>query len=241
MATKNSKPMQKSAPTQKPTTKTSEKKITIYGIQSPHVARVRAALFIKGLPFQHVSVNLRNRSPEFIKLAPHGKIPVLQDTDGTVVGDSFFIIKYLDEKYPNTPRVVPNTPEGTVMLGKTNDIITTLMNRIEPLYVEKFNMAEGLVKNGMSQRAIVYSKQQKEDLKKEVKQKLETLDKIRNGKKYFTGSLSYVDIALLSLLSTLQWFEISIDPLTGWMNDRMKEKPLQQMFAPQTEKGIKEI
>ena len=215
--------------------------ITVYGIQSPHVARVRAALMIKGLPFQHVSVNLRNRSPEFQKLAPHGKIPVLEDTDGTVVCDSFFIIKYLDEKYPKTPRLVPNTPDGTVMLGKTMDLITTLMGRMDALYVEKFGMAEILVKNGMSQRAFVYTKQQKEDLKKEIRFKLEILDKIRAGKKYYTGTISFIDIALVSVLSTIQWFDMSIEPLAGWMKDRMKEKPLNHMFASQEEKGVREI
>lgn len=218
-----------------------DKKIIVYGIQSPHVARVRAALLYKKLPFQHVSVNLRERSETFQKIAPHGKIPVLQDTDGTIVCDSFFIIKYLDEKYPQTQKLVPNTPEGTVILGQTNDIITTLMNRVEPLYVEKFNMTENMNKNSMSQRAIVYTQKQKEDLKKEVHQKLEILNKILAGKKYFTEKLSYIEISLISVLSTLQWFEIPITPLEKWMSERMSEHPFTEMFAPQTEKGIKEI
>jgi len=75
--------------------------ITVYGIHSPHVYRLRATLIFKGLKFQHVSVNLSKRSQEFIDLSPVGKIPVLKDEDGTVVMSSMDlnVFGYADTEY----------------------------------------------------------------------------------------------------------------------------------------------
>jgi len=84
--------------------------ITIYGMQSPHVARVRAALLQKGLEFQHVSVNI-GKSEEFNKITPVGKIPVMEDSDGTVIWDSLNIIDYLDKKYPSTYQMFDRNPQ----------------------------------------------------------------------------------------------------------------------------------
>ncbi|WP_136066576.1 maleylacetoacetate isomerase [Modicisalibacter radicis] len=74
--------------------------------------RVRAALNLKGLDYEHVSYTLRqgeHRSPAFLSLNPQGLVPALQLGDGTVLAQSLAIIEYLDEAYPE-PALLPATP-----------------------------------------------------------------------------------------------------------------------------------
>jgi glutathione S-transferase len=56
-----------------------------------------------GVDFEAVTVNLRageHRQPEFLKLNPAGKVPVLVDED-LVLTESVAIVLYLAEKYPD--------------------------------------------------------------------------------------------------------------------------------------------
>ncbi|KAB1202203.1 Glutathione S-transferase zeta class, partial [Morella rubra] len=64
--------------------------------------RVRIALNLKGLNYEYRAVNLlkgEQFSAEFTKLNPLGYVPVLMDGD-IILADSFAIIMYLEEKYP---------------------------------------------------------------------------------------------------------------------------------------------
>ncbi|XP_031096490.1 glutathione S-transferase zeta class-like isoform X2 [Ipomoea triloba] len=67
--------------------------------------RVQIALNLKGLDFNYKAVDLVNGeqlSPEFLKLNPMGYVPTLVDGD-IVISDSFAILMYLEEKYPQHP------------------------------------------------------------------------------------------------------------------------------------------
>lgn len=62
--------------------------------------KVRFAAHAIGLKFDYVKVDLRageNRKPEFLKLHPAGKIPVIDD-DGFILFESNAIIRYLADK-----------------------------------------------------------------------------------------------------------------------------------------------
>ncbi|KAL7203680.1 hypothetical protein ACSBR2_016861 [Camellia fascicularis] len=64
--------------------------------------RVLFALNLKGLPYEYRAVDLvkgEQFTPEFEKLNPLHFVPVLVDGD-LVVSDSFAILLYLEEKYP---------------------------------------------------------------------------------------------------------------------------------------------
>jgi glutathione S-transferase len=63
--------------------------------------RVRWTLQEMGVPFEVVTVNMfanENRSPEFLKINPAGKLPALVDGD-IVLTESVAIVLYLAEKY----------------------------------------------------------------------------------------------------------------------------------------------
>lgn len=67
--------------------------------------RVRIALNLKGLPYEYKAVNLSQGeqfSEEFTKLNPLQLVPTLVDGD-TIISDSFAILLYLDDKYPEHP------------------------------------------------------------------------------------------------------------------------------------------
>ena len=65
----------------------------------PFCARVRIALAEKGLAFDRVEINLRNRPSWLRDLNPAGKVPVFDD-DGFVLPESAVIMEYLEERYP---------------------------------------------------------------------------------------------------------------------------------------------
>src|SRR5215472_8916520 len=63
-----------------------------------------------GVEFEAVTVNLvagEHRRPEFLKINPAGKLPVLVDGD-TVLTESIAIVTYLAEKYPEK-KLIPIT------------------------------------------------------------------------------------------------------------------------------------
>ncbi|CAA0819583.1 Glutathione S-transferase Z1 [Striga hermonthica] len=67
--------------------------------------RVQIALNLKRLDYEYIAVNFLNgeqKAPEFLKLNPLGCVPVLVDGD-VLVADSFAILLYLEEKYPQRP------------------------------------------------------------------------------------------------------------------------------------------
>lgn len=74
--------------------------------------RVRAALNLKGLDYDHVSYTLRqgeHRSPAFLEFNPQGLVPALQLEDANVLSQSLAIIEYLEEAHPE-PALLPTMP-----------------------------------------------------------------------------------------------------------------------------------
>lgn len=71
----------------------------------PFGQKVRIVLAEKALSYELVQVDLaqgEQRRPEFLRLNPFGRVPVLVDEDTTVY-DSTIIIEYLDDEYPEPP------------------------------------------------------------------------------------------------------------------------------------------
>ena len=70
---------------------------------SPYAARVRVAVHAKNLPVEIVTPPSDWRtSPEFKKLNPLVRVPVLVLDDGTALAESGVIVEYLEDAYPET-------------------------------------------------------------------------------------------------------------------------------------------
>ena len=84
--------------------------ITLYdAVPSSNSDRTKIALHEKGLAYNRITLDLAKKDqkrPEFLKLNPYGKVPVIDDA-----GRSFgpIINEYLDEQYPNPP-LMPKDP-----------------------------------------------------------------------------------------------------------------------------------
>lgn len=80
--------------------------------------RVRWTLQELGVDFEPIRVNLlagEHRRPEFLKINPAGKIPVLVDGD-LVLTESVAIVLYLADKYPNKG-LIPTDGVGAAALA----------------------------------------------------------------------------------------------------------------------------
>lgn len=84
----------------------------LYGYwRSSAAYRVRIALALKGLSWETMVVDLvrgDQRSPDFARLNPNARVPVLVEGD-TVLTQSLAIIEYLDELHPEPP-LLPRQP-----------------------------------------------------------------------------------------------------------------------------------
>lgn len=69
----------------------------------PFCARARIALAEKGLEYERVEVDLKDRPQWVVDLnPPEGRVPVL-DIDGFILPESDVIMTYLEEAYPDRP------------------------------------------------------------------------------------------------------------------------------------------
>lgn len=74
---------------------------------SPFAARVRIAIYAKGLPIDVIPPPAGWReSPHFRDLSPTGRIPVLLDERGPI-WESAVLLDYLEERFPETPPLMP--------------------------------------------------------------------------------------------------------------------------------------
>lgn len=94
--------------------------------------RVRIALNLKGLACERVSVHLRKgeqRADAFLALNPQGMVPALLDGDALLT-QSPAILEYLDEAYPDTPRLLP---DGAVDRARVRALAAAVACDIHPL------------------------------------------------------------------------------------------------------------
>jgi len=74
---------------------------------SPFAARVRIAIYAKGLPIELVPPPAGWRdSRHFQDLSPTGRIPVLLDERGPI-WESAVLLEYLEERFPDAPSLMP--------------------------------------------------------------------------------------------------------------------------------------
>ncbi|GAA0145424.1 isomerase [Lithospermum erythrorhizon] len=116
------------------------KKFILYSYwQSSCSWRVRFALNLKGLSYEYRAVNLSKGeqfAPEFEKLNPLKYVPVLVDGD-VVVSDSYSILLYLEEKYPEKP-LLPVDPQLRAINLQAASIVSSSIQPLIMLSVLKY-------------------------------------------------------------------------------------------------------
>ncbi|KAK9013831.1 hypothetical protein V6N11_041824 [Hibiscus sabdariffa] len=109
-------------------------KLVLYSYwQSSCSWRVRFALNLKGISYEYKAVNLlkgEQFAPEFEKLNPLHFVPALVDGD-VVISDSYAILMYLEEKYPQAP-LLPADPQHKALNLQVASIVSS---SIQPLHM----------------------------------------------------------------------------------------------------------
>ncbi len=82
---------------------------------APNPRRVRIFLAEKGVTdIDYIEVDLQkgeNLTPEFKKLSPLTKVPVLELDDGTSICETVAICRYFEEAFPDTPKLMGETAQ----------------------------------------------------------------------------------------------------------------------------------
>ncbi len=96
--------------------------IILYGSSgSPFVSRVRMQAYAKDLPLELRPAALG--TPEFKRLNPLGKMPVLEH-DGLLVAESAVIAEYIEDAFP-TPSLLGRSPQDRMrarLVARTVDL-----------------------------------------------------------------------------------------------------------------------
>lgn len=193
--------------------------IKLYDFKSsPNCQRVKVVLAEKNLPYDTVPVDLRNKeqkSPEYLKLNPYGKVPALTD-DGTVLYESLIINEYLEEKYPNPPLL----PKDPAQKAKARILIDYGMAHFDAPY-QKLRME--LMKDAKEQSQLII-----DGAKSELRKLLQRFEDELGDQPYLMGDFSLVDADLIPRFTRLEGFGLLPDPTLprlGKYLERMKERP----------------
>lgn len=193
--------------------------IKLYDFKSsPNCQRVKVVLAEKNLPYDTVPVDLRNKeqkSPQYLKLNPYGKVPALTD-DGTVLYESLIINEYLEEKYPNPPLL----PKDPAQKAKARILIDYGMAHFDAPY-QKLRME--LMKDAKEQSQLII-----DGAKSELRKLLQRFEDELGDQPYLMGDFSLVDADLIPRFTRLEGFGLLPDPTLpglGKYLERMKERP----------------
>jgi len=193
--------------------------IKLYDFKSsPNCQRVKIVLAEKNLPYDIAPIDLRaheQKTPEYLKLNPYGKVPVLTD-DATVLYESLIINEYLDEKYPNPPLM----PKDPAKRAKARILVDYGMAHFDAPY-QRLRMELMNDANEQNQQVIATAKA-------ELKKLLQRLEDEIGEQQYLLGDFSLVDADLLPRFTRLEGFGVLPDPSLprlGNYLERVKARP----------------
>ncbi len=193
--------------------------LTIYGadLSSPS-NKIRFTANFLGIPYEYKRVSLRdgeNRSPEFLKLHPAGKVPVIND-DGFVLFESDAIIKYLAQKQ-NSP-IYPKDFKQRALVDQWIDFVTIHVGGAVAKVL--FNRVFApMIKEPVDERSI-------SDGVKFLNRFLPVVENQFGKNRYLSGNeLTLADIDLLANLDPVEAGSIDLSP---YKNIGKWRKELQQ-------------
>ncbi len=196
--------------------------IKLYDFLScPYGQKVRIVLAEKALSYDLVSVDLaqhENRKPDFLRLNPFGRVPVLVDDDITVY-DSTIINEYIEDEYPEPP-VLPAIGSSAMRSRARSfeDFADTSFTPQVGQLIAEVSKPEGERDHARVQR-----------LHQSVERVLDYLNHELQGNSFLAGEFSVADIGFAPRMLVLG--EIGIDVLgnnrgnvDAWIK-RMIERP----------------
>ena len=172
---------------------------------SPNCQRTRVVLYEKNLPYETIPVDLMKKEqkrPEFLKMNPYGKVPVLVDGD-TIIYESCIINEYLEDKYPDPPLL----PKDPGLRAKIRILIDYGVNRTYPAY-ERLRNEMLKVESERNPEIISYARQ-------ELKGLLQRLEDEIGDKPYLAGDFSLLDAAVIPRFLRIEAWGPACRPLAA--------------------------
>ncbi len=186
----------------------------------PFGQKVRIVLAEKGLTYDLIQVDItqgENRRPEFLRLNPYGRVPVLVDDDTTVY-DSTIINEYLEDEYPEPP-ILP-------MVG--NSALRARARLLEDFADTSLTPQVGQLMVEMAKPEAERDADRLNQLNIRIARVLDYLNHELQGQQFLASDFSIADIGFAPRIVVLR--ELGIEPgenrpnVDGWLS-RLIERP----------------
>ena len=186
--------------------------------QSPYCQKVRLVLAEKDLSYEKTFVDLlknEQKSPDFLRLNPYGKVPVLID-DGEAIYDSTVINEYLDDEYPHPPLMPVASGERA------------RVRMFEDFADNSFTAQGGLLAAELRKPAEQVDQERVQRYRADLVRVLEFLERQLDGKDFVAGDFSLADLAFIPRMLQLPGLGVEIPArlknVLSW-SDRLKQRP----------------
>jgi len=186
--------------------------------QSPYCQKVRLVLAEKDLSYEKIFIDLtknEQKSPDFLRLNPYGKVPVLIDED-EVIYDSTIINEYLEDEYPHPP-LLPVHSGGRARARIFEDFADTSFTAQSSLLVTELRKPADQVDQERVRR-----------YRADLLRVLEFLERHLEGRDYIADTFSLADLAFVPRLLLLPRLGIEIPArlknVLAW-SERLKQRP----------------
>jgi glutathione S-transferase len=184
----------------------------------PFAQKVRIVLAEKELEYETVFVDLRQgaqRTAEFLKLNPYGRVPVLVDEE-VVVYDSTLINEYLEDEYPH-PSLMPTDSAGRARVRILEDFCDN-----------SFLPSAGFVQAELAKAEEDQDADRLQRYRKGLSDGLVRLEGFLAGREFLATEFSLADVAFVPAVMNLARLGVEIDPrlrnVGGWLA-RLRQRP----------------
>ncbi len=186
----------------------------------PFGQKVRIVLAEKSLSYELVQVDLaqgEQRRPEFLRLNPFGRVPVLVDEDVTVY-DSTIIIEYLDDEYPEPP----------MLPAVGSSALRARARLFEDFADTSFTPQVGQLMAEMARPEPERDQARLQRVHRSIERVFDYLNYELNGQQFLAGDFSVADIGFVPRMLVVR--ELGLDAsanrpnLDAWLK-RLMERP----------------
>jgi glutathione S-transferase len=174
--------------------------------ECPFCQKTRIVLAEKDLSYETVPVDLKageQKRPEFLKLNPFGKVPVLID-DEVIVYDSTVINEYIEDEYPH-PQLMPADSAARARVRTFEDYADNA-----------FITATGTIMRELRRPEAERDQEKLSTARQQVTRMLAMIDGSLSGRQWLVGNFSLADVAFAPRVVILPALGITLDP--EWKN-----------------------
>jgi len=186
----------------------------------PYGQKVRIALAEKGLTYELVEIDIakgEHRQPDFFRLNPLGRVPVLVDEDTTIY-DSTIINEYLEDEYPDPP-ILPDVSSSSMRARA---------RLFEDFADVRFTFQVGQLMAELGKPEGERNAERLQRVNRDIERMLDYLNQELAGRQFVAGDFSVADIGFIPRLLVLPnlGIEAGINRpnVDGWIK-RLLERP----------------